>query len=230
MHVPSCARALSTTLCGVRLITLATAVLLAACSESPESSRPTSDVAGWHEFQGSWVATGSRRAIPLGGGRYAALVDLTGTLLLGEGSSLGTGFRAEAVALNDSATGLVGRVVWTDERGDQVFSAIEGQGVAKGQRFTGTFIGGTGRYAGANGSYELSWQYVVEDEEGTVEGRAVGLRGRVRFATTGRTSPTEGERCTMAPTPSRRTSCSATASCRRRTWPRRGRSRAGVRF
>jgi hypothetical protein len=178
----------------VRIATFAMFVLLAACGESLESPRAASDVSGWHEFQGSWVATGSRRAIPLGGGRFAALVDLTGTLLLGERSSLGTGFRAEAVALNDSATGLVGRVVWTDERGDQVFSAIEGQGVAKGQRFTGTFIGGTGRYVGANGSYELSWQYVVEDEEGIVEGRAVGLKGRVRFATPSASSGKEGEK------------------------------------
>jgi hypothetical protein len=181
MRVSSWARALSTTLRGVRVTTLATAALLAACGESPEAPLPAPDVDGWHEFQGSWVATGNRRAIPLGAGRQAALVDLTGTLLLGDRSSLGTGFRGEAVALNDSTTGLVGRVVWTDERGDQLFSAIEGVGAATGKRITGNFIGGTGRYAGANGSYELSWQYVVEGEDGTVEGRAVGLRGRVRF-------------------------------------------------
>ena len=186
MHLSSWASALSTTLRGVRITTLATAVLLAACSEPPEAPLPAPDVGGWHEFQGSWVATGNRRAIALGAGRQAALIDLTGTLLLGERSSLGTGFRGEAVALNDSATGLVGRVVWTDERGDQVFSAIEGQEAATGKRIKGTFIGGTGRYTGANGSYELSWQYVVEGEDGTVEGRAVGLTGRVRF--------TEGEK------------------------------------
>jgi hypothetical protein len=190
----SSARAPSTISRGARAAALVALVLLAACDASPEAPRPTSDAGGWHEFQGSWIATGSRRALPLGAGRQAALVDLTGTLLLGRGPALGTGFRAEAIALNDSATGLVGRVVWTDERGDAVFSAIEGQGVASGQRITGTFIGGTGRYAGADGRYEFSWQYVVEAEDGTVEGRAVGLKGQVRFGPAGATPRREGEK------------------------------------
>jgi hypothetical protein len=162
---------------------VAVMLLLAACGPSPEAPRRSSDAGGWHEFEGSWVATGSRHTIPLGADRYASLVNLTGTLLLGGSSSPGQGFRGDAIALNDSATGLVGRVVWTDERGDQVFSAIEGQGAATGKRITGTFMGGTGRYAGANGGYELSWQYVLEAEDGTVQGRAVGLKGRVRFIT-----------------------------------------------
>jgi hypothetical protein len=44
----------------------------------------------------------------------------------------------------------------------------------------GTILGGTGRYAGATGSYEFSWQFVIESEEGSIQGRAVGLKGRIR--------------------------------------------------
>jgi hypothetical protein len=109
------------------------------------------------------------------------LVDLQGSLLLGGRSRPGVGFRGEAIALNDSARGLVGYAVWTDERGDQVFSELRGEGTASGNRITGTFTDGTGRYAGATGVYEFSWQYVLEAEDGTVQGRAVGLKGRVRF-------------------------------------------------
>ena len=91
------------------------------------------------------------------------------------------GFRAEAIVLNDSVTGMVGRAVWTDERGDQVFSELHGEGTAEKNRITGTILSGTGRYAGATGSYEFSWQRLLE-AEGSIQGRAVDLQGRVRTA------------------------------------------------
>lgn len=92
----------------------------------------------------------------------------------------GVGFRSEVIALVDSETGLVGRGVWTDERGDQVFSELKGEGTAERNRITGTILGGTGRYGGATGSYEFSWQFVIELEDGSIQGRTVGLKGRVR--------------------------------------------------
>ncbi len=91
----------------------------------------------------------------------------------------GVGFRSEVIALVDSETGLVGRSVWTDERGDQVFSELQGEGTAARNHITGKFLGGTGRYARATGSYEFSWQWVMEAEDGTIHGRAIELKGRV---------------------------------------------------
>ena len=99
-------------------------------------------------------------------------------LLAGAGRP-GVGFHAEVIALVDSATGLVGRGVWTDERGDQVFSELTGEGTKDNNHITGTILGGTGRYAGAVGTYAFSWQYVIESEDGAIQGRAVGLKGRV---------------------------------------------------
>ena len=92
----------------------------------------------------------------------------------------GIGFRGDAIAFTDTVSGMVGRAVWTDERGDQVFSELRGGGPEKGSRVSGTFIGGTGRYAGATGTYEFTWQSVIAAEDGTVQGQAVGLAGRVR--------------------------------------------------
>ena len=66
------------------------------------------------------------------------------------------------IALVDSDTGLEGRSVWTDENGDQVFSELKGEGTAAKNRIAGTILGGTGRYAGVTGSYEFSWQFVME--------------------------------------------------------------------
>ena len=44
----------------------------------------------------------------------------------------------------------------------------------------GTFLGGTGRYAGVTGEYTFRWQTVVDSEDGDVSGRVVDLKGRVR--------------------------------------------------
>jgi hypothetical protein len=101
-------------------------------------------------------------------------------LLLAGTSRPSVGFLAEAVVLNDSATGMVGRAVWTDDRGDQVFSELRGESTATGNRVAGTFLGGTGRYAGAAGNYEFSWRFVLDSEDGAVQGQSMGLKGRVR--------------------------------------------------
>jgi hypothetical protein len=100
-------------------------------------------------------------------------------MLLAGPSRPGVGFRSQVIALVDSETGLTGRSVWTDERGEQVFSELQGQGAADRNHITGKFLGGTGRYAGATGWYEFSWEWVMEAEDGTIQGRAIELKGRV---------------------------------------------------
>lgn len=154
---------------------------LAACGPSPPPPSAVPADGGWYEFQGSLNASGRRHTIALLGERKASLVDLQGSLLLSGPDRPAVGFRGEVIALSDTATGLVGRAVWTDERGDSAYSEVRGEGTATGNRITGTFVGGTGRFAGASGNYEFSWQYVLEAEDGAVQGRSVGLTGRVRF-------------------------------------------------
>jgi hypothetical protein len=162
-----------------RTMALSALLILAACgSPSAPPASPGGD--GWREFQGTWTAAGRRQSIPLGGERKASVADLTGSLLLTGPARPGVGFRAEAIVLNDTASGMVGRAVWTDERGDQVFSELRGEGTATGNRIAGTILGGTGRFAGATGAYEFSWRFVLEAEDGTVQGQSVGLTGRVR--------------------------------------------------
>ena len=158
---------------------LALALAATACGPATESPKPQGAAGEWREFGGSWNAAGSRRTISLGADRRGSILDLRGTMLLAGPKRPGLGFRSEVIALVDSDTGLVGRSVWTDERGDQVFSELQGEGTAERNRITGKFLGGTGRYAGATGSYEFSWEWIMEAEDGTIHGRAIELKGRV---------------------------------------------------
>jgi hypothetical protein len=169
---------------GVDWFALSLLLVLVACSPArpPEAAAPAPGE--WREFEGTWTAAGSRHVIRFGADRQASVANLNGSLLLAGPSRPGVGFRAEAVVLNDSATGMVGRSVWTDERGDQLFSELRGDGTATGNRIVGTFLGGTGRYTGATGTFEFSWRFVLETEDGTVQGQSVGLKGRVRGGST----------------------------------------------
>ncbi len=97
---------------------------------------------------------------------------------------MGVGFRAEAIGFSDNLVGMQGRCVWTDERGEKVYSELKGEWVGTGRRVVGTFLGGTGRFAGITGEYSFQWEYVIESEDGAVSGRAVNLKGRTRFGST----------------------------------------------
>lgn len=173
--------------CGVRhllrlLGSCAVVVVLLAsgCVRASKSAQRDSSGGDWHEFRGTWTAAGSRNILQLGPNRRAAISTFNGSLVLAGPSRPGVGFRSEAIVFNDSATGMVGRAVWTDEHGDQAFSELHGEGTADNNKITGTFVGGTGRYAGVIGTYEFSWRFLIENEDGVVQGQSVGLNGRVR--------------------------------------------------
>ena len=163
-----------------RRFLLGLAFAVSACGPVTQSPRPAAASGEWLEFEGSWNGAGSRHSISLGEKRVGSIVDLRGTMLLAGPDRPGVGFHSEVIGLVDSATGFQGRSVWTDEHGDQVFSELQGEGTAAKNRITGTILSGTGRYAGATGSYEFSWQWVMQAEDGSVQGRAVDLKGRVR--------------------------------------------------
>ena len=155
-------------------------LLMTACSRAPHFSKSASPDGEWHDFQGTWTAAGSRNIMRLGGDRRAAVSSFNGSLVLAGPSRPGVGFRSEAIVFSDTVTGLVGRAVWTDEHGDRAYSELRGEGSASNNKIIGTFLGGTGRYSGAIGSYEFSWRFVLENEDGAVQGQSLGLKGRVR--------------------------------------------------
>jgi hypothetical protein len=128
----------------------------------------------------------------MGSDRRAAISTFEGSLVLTGSKGVGVGFRSEAVLFSDTATGMIGRAVWTDEHGDQVFSELRGEGTAADNKISGTFVGGTGRYQGATGTYAFSWRFVIENEDGVVQGQSTGLNGHVRVGLAQTASSTGG--------------------------------------
>src|SRR5580704_5962278 len=136
---------------------------------------------GWRTFRGTWTSSGIRQTLKLDGDHYASIFDLTGSLLVTGDHGLGVGFRARAVGFSDSLAGMQGRCVWTDERGDKIYSELKGEWVGTGRSITGTFLGGTGRFAGITGEYSFEWKYVIESDDGGVSGSSVNLQGCARY-------------------------------------------------
>jgi len=165
-----------------RWLSLALLVLVAACGAPVVPARVAAAAGEWRTFQGSWTASGTRTSLDLASDRRASIVQMNGSLLLDSERTLGIGFRAEFLGFSDSQTGMVGRAVWTDERGDRVVSELKGDWVGTGNHITATFLGGTGRYAGITGEYDFQWQYVlVSDDGSSVSGRTSGFKGRARL-------------------------------------------------
>ena len=171
-----CVQRICSALCCVGLMGL----LMTACNSAPQVAKSVSPDDEWREFQGTWTAAGSRNVMRLGGDRRAAVSSFEGSLVLAGPSRPGVGFRSEAIVFSDTVTGLVGRAIWTDEHGDRAYSELQGEGNAGNNKIVGTFVGGTGRYAGVAGSYEFSWRFILENEDGVVQGQSMGLKGRVR--------------------------------------------------
>jgi hypothetical protein len=163
------------------LLLLAAFLLAAACGQPGGPVPETLRAGEWHAFEGTWTAAGTRRTLRLGPDERAAIFELTGSVLLTGAQRPAVGFRAQAIGFSDSRAGMQGRCVWTDERGDMVYSELRGEFVGTGNHITGTFIGGTGRYAGVTGDYTFQWQYVVDTEDGAVSGRVVDFKGRARL-------------------------------------------------
>lgn len=137
---------------------------------------------GWRPFEGTWSASGKRQAIAIEGAGTAFILEVAGAVVLTVGEGLSRGFHGEAIGYDDGQGASFGRCVWTDERGDRIFSRLAGEPLRTGRRVVGTITGGTGRYAGLEGEYSFTWKYLVPGDEGAVQGRAVGLAGRVRRA------------------------------------------------
>jgi hypothetical protein len=156
-------------------------LLAVSCSGPPAGREPAPAPGEWRPFEGTWSATGTRQTLHEKSDHQPSIFSLSGSLILTGQRGIGVGFRAEVIGLSEGAAGGTARAVWTDERGDQVFSTLHGSADGSGVELRGTILGGTGRYAGVTGEYELRWRWMVQTEDGRISGRTERFKGRAKL-------------------------------------------------
>jgi hypothetical protein len=134
----------------------------------------------WRPFTATWTLSGHRTALPTEGARPAAVVFASGSFVVTRGDTLGRGFFGEVIGFDDGGSVLIGRAVFTDERGDKVFATLRGQPLGPGRTAEGTITGGTGRWAGLEGDFKFSWKFVVGAGDEEFQAMAVNVEGRAQ--------------------------------------------------
>jgi len=159
----------------------ATAAAVPGAAAGMRTVHGTQAAADEQRFEGAWSMTGSRHTVPTELGREAAILHLSGSVVLTGAGRLGRGFHGEFIGYDDAGDRRAGRWVWTDDRGDRIYGELSGEPMATGRRFTAIITGGSGRYSGITGDFAFTWQYVVSPESGVIAGRTTGLQGLARF-------------------------------------------------
>ena len=166
------------------------AALLAIGALALPASAAEPAAGDWRPFTATWTLSGTRHLLPTEGPRPAAAVRLSGPMAVTSGEGLGRGFLGEVVGFDDGAALLVGRAVFTDEKGNRIYVSLKAEPIGTGRKATGTIAGGTGRYAGLEGTFTLAWQYVVEAGSDEISTHTMSFEGRTRLvAPPGRDAP-----------------------------------------
>jgi len=136
------------------------------------------------EFKGAWIANGTRTPFHFGDGRQVFTFKLAGHVNLQTTLNKKKDYWAECVGLADSVTGIVGRCVWKDLTGPEIYITIQSDRLQQGSQVTGTIIGGTGHLAGISGDLSFNWSSVINltEAEGVVSvtGQTKNLVGSYR--------------------------------------------------
>jgi hypothetical protein len=132
------------------------------------------------EFKGSMIANGTRTSFPFGDGRQVFTFRLAGHVNLQTGLGKKKDYWSECVGLADSVTGIVGRCVWKDLAGPEIYLTLQSDRLQQGSQVTGTIVGGTGLLAGISGDLWFNWSSVITLTE--AEG-VVSVTGQTRNLT-----------------------------------------------
>ena len=134
------------------------------------------------EFKGAWIANGTRTPFPFGDERQVFTFKLAGHVNLQSVLDKKKDYWAECVGLADSVTGIIGRCVFKDLTGPEIYLTIQSDKLLQGSQVTGTIVGGTGKHAGISGDLSFNWSSVIVDTDAngiiTITGETRNLGGR----------------------------------------------------
>jgi len=137
------------------------------------------------EFKGAMIANGTRTPFPFGDGRQVFTFRLAGHVNLQTPLGKQKDYWSECIGLADSVTGIVGRCVWKDFAGPEIYLTLQSDRLQQGSQVNGTIDGGSGHLAGISGELSFNWSSVITltEAEGVVSvtGQTKNLRGSYRL-------------------------------------------------
>ena len=134
------------------------------------------------EFKGTMIANGTRTPFSFGDVRQVFIFKLAGHVNLQTTLNKKKDYWSECIGLADSVTGIVGRCVWKDLAGPEIYLMIQSDKLQQGSQVAGTIVGGSGKLAGISGDISFNWSSVIAltDANGIVNvtGETRNLIGR----------------------------------------------------
>ena len=135
-------------------------------------------------FAANWSAAGESETLVLDEIRAVTTIRSRGVVVTESDQGFVRALQTDCIGINirDVEANGTGRCVWIDSDDDRVVSEIVGALSDAMATVRGTFLGGTGKYAGLTGEYELSWQSLLTiEEEGTIHGYSTSMIGTWRL-------------------------------------------------
>lgn len=132
------------------------------------------------EFNGTWIANGTRTRFPFDADRQIYTFTLGGHVNLKTTLGKKKDYWSDCVGLSDSATGIVARCVWKDLDGTEIYLTLQGEKWQETTPFTGNIVGGSGRLQGITGELSFTWSsFIVQQGESgsTASGQTLDLHG-----------------------------------------------------
>ncbi len=132
------------------------------------------------EFNGTWVANGSREKFSFGADREIYTFELSGHVSLKTKIGKKKHYWSECIGLSDSVSGAVVRCVWKDLDGPEIYITLQSDHLQSDHRVTGTIIGGSDHLQGISGDLSFIWSSVSFQEDGSksmLSGQTFDLSG-----------------------------------------------------
>ena len=120
------------------------------------------------EFEGSWVANGTRKLFPFGD-RKVYTFEISGHVSLKTELGKKKNYWSTCVGFTDTVTGMAARCVWKDLDGPEIYITLKSDRMQTDDQVTGSIVGGTDHLEGINGDLSFAWLTVTVQKEAGVE-------------------------------------------------------------
>ena len=120
------------------------------------------------DFEGSWVANGTRKLFPFGD-RKVYTFEISGHVSLRTELGKKKNYWSTCVGFADTVTGMAARCVWKDLDGPELYITLKSDRMQTDDQVTGSIVGGTDHLEGISGDLSFAWLTVTVQKEAGAE-------------------------------------------------------------